>query len=91
MSYRLNLELIIDTKTAYLVKEFKINVVKACIEGILLEIERQQSVSKVTEVRNVDAEIEDLKRALTSMRQQRDSALQAVQPKKKVGLLNRFI
>ena len=90
MAYRFLFEIIADAKTAYFIKEYELNVPKIAIEAVIQEISRQQDIRKVTQVKPVEEELEDLKRALTSMREQRDKALSAL-PAKREGLLARLI
>jgi hypothetical protein len=89
LSYRFFLELIVDHTTAYFIHAYDINIPKLAIEAVTQEIARQHDIRKVTQVRPVSQEIEDLKRALQHMRKERDEARARVQVPKP-GLLARF-
>jgi AICAR transformylase/IMP cyclohydrolase PurH len=90
MSYRFQLELIVDTKTAYFIKEYELNVPQLAVEAVIEEIRRQQDIRKVTQLKPVEEEIEDLKIALRAMRQQRDAAISANTQKATAGILQRI-
>jgi hypothetical protein len=90
MSYRFQLELIVDTKTAYFIKEYELNVPKLAVEAVIEEIRRQQDIRKVTTLKSVDQEVEDLKIALRAMREQRDHAISANIQKATAGILQRI-
>jgi len=90
MSYRILYELIIDEKTAYFIKEYMIDVPKVATLAVIDEISRQQDIRKVTTLKPIEQEIEDLKIALRAMREQRDKAQAAMVQKSTAGILQRI-
>jgi hypothetical protein len=74
MSYRLNLELLVTKPVLLAVKEYDINIPELCINAIMSEIEKHNSIE--TTVTSTTAsrefEIRELKEALRKMREKLD-------------------
>ena len=90
MSYRINYELIVGEREAFFVKEYQIDIAKVCTQAIADEIVRQTDVRKLTTLKTPDQEIDALKVALRSMREQRDQAQAQLVQKSTAGILQRI-
>ena len=75
-SYRLNLELIVTEPVMQSVKNYDINIPEICINSILSEIERCESISGAVAhtTASKDTEIRELKEALQVMQDKLEKA-----------------
>lgn len=71
MAFRLNLELLVSHEVLQAVKEYDINLPELCIQAIITEIERHHSISCAISATTAskELEIQELRRALHSMRE----------------------
>jgi len=86
MSYRLNLELLVSTPVLQAVKEYEINIPELCINSLLSEIDRCNSIRATISSTTLskDIEIRELKEALRIMREKLEKAETAAIPKSKL-------
>jgi hypothetical protein len=86
MSYRLNLELLVSSPVLQAVKEYELNLPELCINSILSEIERCNSIRATISSTTLskDIEIRELKEALRIMREKLEKAEAAAIPKSKL-------
>jgi len=78
MAYRLNLELLVDQKTLYFIKEYQLNVPQLCIEALVSEISRQNDIRQITQISTPNQENEELRQALRRMRIEKERLLEQV-------------
>lgn len=79
MAAAITIEIILDNRTLYLIRDLDLNLPQAAIEGILAAIDREMSIKHVVSAASTQTTIQELTAALTAMREQRDLALQAAQ------------
>jgi hypothetical protein len=76
LSYRLNLELLVTQPVLQAVKNYELNLPEICINAIVSEIERLNSIhgAVAPATASAEAEIRDLKEALYAMRYKLEKA-----------------
>ena len=89
MSYRIQLELIFNTRTAFFISEYKINLAEAAINGILKEIEREHDVRHIIQVETPQDKIDALSQALKRMRERADLLQEELKKVQPVGFMQR--
>jgi uncharacterized protein YdcH (DUF465 family) len=84
LSYRLNLELIVTQPVLHAVKNYDINIPEICINAILNEIERLDSITGAVAhtTASRDMEIKELKEELIAMKEKLAEAQAALASQK---------
>ena len=78
MAFRVNLELLLDEKTMFFIKEYGLNMPEICIQAIVSEIMRQHDVRHITQIGTPSQENEELRAALRRMRIEKEQLLEKV-------------
>ena len=76
MGVRITVELLLDQRTLFLVKEFNINIPEVCIQAVIAELSRQQDVRQACQISSPTKENEELRQALRKMRIEKEKLME---------------